>query len=518
MVSSKGFTKSIGLISILNLANVFVSVASTLVIAYLFGVSRQVEIFFAASQVFTIFVSLAQTGQLTEAFIPIFHRIKAELSLSHAYKASSALINWILIFAAILAAAIALLAPAFTKFLVPGFDSGEQESVAILVVILCPLIILQVMLAFFKAIGHAQKLYGWPEAVGILGNLLQLTIIVCFYQKGALALVWGLIANITLQFLVMLFALLKNGYRHSFVLILDFFQVGDVFRRLYATSFYVLCAQGAGVAMTASLSGLSPGIYAAYNYALRMYSKAGSVLLRPISIVFFTNFSEAFAQGGESLKKLGIQALSRSLLVISLSILAMMSSADFFLSALLLGEKFPVEKIELTELFLSLFVISYLMVGFGQIARKTNVAVGDFDIQYYLLATCQLITALITLLLIPMLGVTGVIIVILAQAVLQPMASGLLLWLRNGGLFVFYDLKLLGKWLLSLTAALLASNVIRYGFDLSPTEIRSENLFQGVLVLSFAMTFVLLSAKLLKVAEIEMFQDAVKNRILNKFP
>lgn len=514
MVSNKGFTKSIGLISILNFAGVLASVASTLVIAYLFGVSRQVEVFFAASQVFTVFVTLAQTGQLTEAFIPVFHRLKAELSLSHAFKASSVLLNWILIFATVLAGVIALFASEFTGLLVPGFEAAEKDSVASLVLILCPLIILQVMLAFFKAMGHAQKLYGWPEAVAVLGTLVQLAIIIGFYEHGALALAWGLIANVILQFLVMLIALMSNGYRHHFVLFVDFFEAGTVFRRLYATSFYVLCAQGAGVAMTASLSGLPQGVYAAYSYALRMYSKAGSVLLRPISIVFFTNFSEAFARGSESLRKLAVQALSRSALVISLAILIMLGSADYFLTALLTGEKFPLEKIELTEMFLSLFTISYLLTGFGQIARKINVAVGEFDLQYYLLAFCQLLYGAFIFVLIPWLGISGIFLVIGMQALLPSLACGLLLYYRNREFFAFYDLSLLGKWIASVSSGLLIAGLLSYSLHLSLSDSRIENLVYGILVLSASLLVSLFVAKLLKITELEMAYQVFKNKIV----
>ena len=69
--------RSVGVVTILSLAGTVVGVVQSVVVAYAFGTSRQVEIFFAAVALETTMLQLTQTGQLTDIFLPIYLRIKS---------------------------------------------------------------------------------------------------------------------------------------------------------------------------------------------------------------------------------------------------------------------------------------------------------------------------------------------------------------------------------------------------------------------------------------------------------
>ncbi len=507
------FSKSVSLVSAISFASVLVSLAYTLFVANVFGVGREVEIYFAASQVFSVFVALSQSGQLVEAFIPIFHKIKVDYGLQKAFSAFSVVLNWIAILASVLALLIFLASDIFVAILVPGFDPADQDMVAHVVMLFAPLILLQVTMAFMKGLATAESIFGWTAALNLGGSLINLIAVVFFYRFGLWALVYGLIIGVIFQFIGILLLLLLMGYRHQFVLRVDHFDVSVVFRRLMSTSIYALSAQTSGVLMTSVLSVLPQGTYGAYNYALRIFSKAGSVLMRPISTVFFTQFSEAYARGEEGLRQLGTAALNRTLLNVSVAVLALMCSGSYMLNAVLRSDSFPADKVALSTLFLTIFIFSFVATGMGMIARLTVVTIGKFDLQYYLFSAGQLINALLIFILVPLLGTSGVVLVIILNYFIPALISGSILYSFRPELLVIYDRQQCAKWLVVLVLPL-ALAFFAQGFLPGAEQLsRIINVTYGssFLLAVFVVAFFL--ARILRIQEVEDMANWVRGKI-----
>ena len=442
------FTKSIGLLSVINLASVVVSLAYTLLLANLFGVSREVEVFFAASQVFTVFVAITQAGQLTEAFIPIFHRVKANVGIEAAYSAFSVVTSWVCVIAFCMSLALFFLAEPFVAFLVSGFDVQDKQLAVKVVVIFAPLILLQVLTAFMKAMAHAQSLFGWPEALALVGSLMQLFCLLLGVQYGIWALVTGLIVSVVIQFFGMIILLYRDGFRYHVAFHHKHFSIIEISKRLWSTSFYTVAAQLASVVITSVLSNLPQGVYGAYSYALRMQTKISSVLLRPISLVFFTRFSEALAEGAESLKSIADVALNRTLVFVSVAIIFLFTSGEYLLIWVLWGDDFPASMISLTFEFLTIYVLAFLLLGVGQIARKILVSHGHFDVLYRSFAFGQITSAIMAYFLVSEFGVQGVYLLILYAVCFMPLISLGLLKVKVPESFAFYKIKEVSRLLL----------------------------------------------------------------------
>lgn len=77
--------RAIGIMTALNGVSAVVGIAQTVMIAYFFGTSRTVEIFFAATAIQTSIIGLAQLGQLSDILLPQHHRLKHSLGQEQAF-------------------------------------------------------------------------------------------------------------------------------------------------------------------------------------------------------------------------------------------------------------------------------------------------------------------------------------------------------------------------------------------------------------------------------------------------
>ena len=68
--------RTFSLLTALNLLNAALGVVSSVVVAYLFGTGRAVEVYLAAAGLHVTIASLAQMGQVSEVMLPSYHSIR----------------------------------------------------------------------------------------------------------------------------------------------------------------------------------------------------------------------------------------------------------------------------------------------------------------------------------------------------------------------------------------------------------------------------------------------------------
>ncbi len=513
------FTRKVGLLSVVSLGGVIASLAYTICIAYIFGVSKDVEIYFASSQVFIVFVTIAQAGQLTEAFVPVFQRIKVKQGQLEAFRAVSVMLNWLLLVGASFAAVIYFVAAYIVSIQVSGFSVEDKLIVEEVVKLLCPLIVVQVALSFLKGIGNAQKIFFWPEFLNLLGSIVNLVVVLLCASLGVWALVYGLMVSVVFQLVGMLVVFYMAGYRYRPILKTDLFEVSMIFKKLGSTSLYSVCAQVSAIAMTSMLSNLPQGVLGAYNYALRMFSKIGSVILRPISIVFFAHFSEAFAKGSEKLSDLSRNALDKSLALIMLTFITAFSSGEYLLKGVLVNANFPSEMVALTFTFITFYIASFFFAGFAQIARKIIVTIGLFDLQYAALSVGRLLLAGLTVYLISTFSEFGVMMVICAGTAINALLSFLILKVKNNEMLAFYRWSELIKWFLIAALVTLMVKGIEYFvfIDYAHSAVRFENVFVGAALLVLSFAFTIFFARLFNVNEVNTLLGGISSFIAKFF-
>ncbi|MDA7906843.1 hypothetical protein N9B43_08055, partial [Mariniblastus sp.] len=65
--------------------------------AQCYGTKPVIESYFAGISIFSMLISLSQSGQLAEMFVPEYHRIKSEHGLGAAERAFSVVLNWLMV-------------------------------------------------------------------------------------------------------------------------------------------------------------------------------------------------------------------------------------------------------------------------------------------------------------------------------------------------------------------------------------------------------------------------------------
>ena len=135
---------SLSWLTVLNLFGAVVGLIQTIVIAWIFGATRSIEIFFAATTFQAFLLKIATTGQVSDLFTPIFHDIQVKHDQERARNAFSAMVNAMLIAAGVVTVLACLFAGPIAKLLVPGFESAEIELCGTIFLVTAPLLLLQI--------------------------------------------------------------------------------------------------------------------------------------------------------------------------------------------------------------------------------------------------------------------------------------------------------------------------------------------------------------------------------------
>lgn len=508
-----GSTRSIGILTGLNLVGAVVRLASSVVIARLFGTSMEVAVYFGASTLLGMVVSLTQTGQLVEVLMPVYHQRKEEAGLESAHRAFAVVFNWLALATAGLSVVLALLSPVLVRLLLPGFEEPAQELGTRVFLYLVPLVGFQALGSLMHMLANAESQFGKPESFSVAGNVAAVVaILVLAPSLGVWALVISLWTNSLFYFLGLTWVLWNIRYRHRAVLKEPGFDHGAVFKQLLHTLWYLGATQIYGFVLNAALSMTTVDIFAVFKYVQAVYSKTNAVLLRPISTVFFTRFSESVKEGAAAVGTMGRRALRQSLGISALAVVAMWTAGYPLLDGLWGGEKFGEEQLRLAHFLLTWWFVLFLFAALGGIARKVTVALGMVRSQYGGMAAVQLLSAPLAWILIDRFSVWGIVVVLGFNFIgrgLVPVA--LMAFFHRFTLF--YPWRPLAKWILAaaagIGAGLLTSNTLSAYAGLLPEPV--GDLLLAVVIASFACATTLVVAWITGVEDMRIFLERLRD-------
>ena len=311
-------------LSLITTGNVIVSFANSLLIAYYFGVSRELEIYFAGTTLFQLTQKLSHSGFLGEVFIP--YLIKFNDTNDYQYFVNS-LINILVVFSVLLVLLLFLLASPLMHILIPGFSEVEISRATNFYKIVLPLLVITILNSFLGAILQARRKFGISEFSVFWGQLLGLLIFILFVSNfGILALLTSFIITPIIQFLLCSFFLKDIFRKYKLEIKWKEKNVRESISKIIPFIGYTLVTQGVSFAMTSIVSFLPQGSLAILKYAQQMFSKISLISTGPIVTVSFVEFSEAIKRSLTdymvSFKKIFISSISLSLLITALFIIA----------------------------------------------------------------------------------------------------------------------------------------------------------------------------------------------------
>ncbi len=449
--------KSLGWLTTINVVVAIVGVVQTVVIAAVFGVSRTIEIFFAATTFLAFLQQLAASGQLGDLFTPIFHDLQVSSGKQSARDAFSAMTNVMFLLSSVIALAAALLSDQFARLLVPGFSQEDIALCGDVFFATAPLIMLQVVNGMYSNFLRAEHYYGVEETLGLVSKIANLIVLLTLgWTLGIWALIIGLWVAAIIALTGQIIFTFRKGYRFRLGFSTAEFNPRTVLMKVPYTFLHTGASQFFVFAQTSAFSFLPPGPYATYSYAARLQAKFQGIILRPIGLLFFNKFSQALAEGALRVRSYADHALSLSVALVSVFAVPIACAGDLLLMGLWGGKQFPLEDIK--DAHLVLVVLTYLLLGIAQylVSRRTNLAMKVVARQFAASGVVMLLAGLACYWLIPLYGIWGALWVQLLSTVGTCISTLIVLWCVDKEMVSIIPIR---KWLAWLIASAIAIGI-----------------------------------------------------------
>ena len=302
------FNRSIFKISTINVFNSIFVLANSVVIAQLFGTSRNIELFFAARIVVNMAINLSLAGTFAEIILPIYHRSKAENGLEGAQRMISSFTNIYLVIISILAMIMIIAAPIIIKVLTPGFTAENHILGVSMIRVLSPLLVFMFFNGQIKVLLNAEQKYGRPEIISTINLIIRPAIIFVGFSTFD---IWILIISLwivtVMESVMLLFLYKTSGNRYYFKVNYEWVEISPHLKLVWSTFPNILISQSTNIIINSQISMLPAGVFAIFNYAEMIVKRIQSIFSKPILTVFFSKYSL-----GHSLNESDIKTLIRS--------------------------------------------------------------------------------------------------------------------------------------------------------------------------------------------------------------
>jgi putative peptidoglycan lipid II flippase len=311
----------------------------------------------------------------------------------------------------------------FIELLVPGFSEQDKELATFIFRTLLPYLYLQIFTSFFITVLNAEEKFGRAELLGVTNTIINITSLVVLYPFiGIWALVISLLLGKLIEFIFYLLQLYKIGFRYKLILKSTDFDHNSFFKTLRSTFLYVGATQIYSIILTASISFLPEGVYAIFKYVQNLGNKIKGLFIQPFVTIFFTKYSQLL-QSSKSLFnefKKNIQSVFKMNTVIIIGVILLGTSILDFLWG---NKKFSAENVSLAQLFLVFNVLGIFFSSLGSLYRKMAMSHGRGKELYRLWSLTQLISGLLSFLLIKYFKVNGLLFVIPINVLLLSLVS-----------------------------------------------------------------------------------------------
>ena len=371
-----------------------------------------------------------------------------------------------------------------------------------------------------KTLGNAKRCFGAPETVAIASRILSLALLLLLAQNiGAWALVVGLWGATLLELIGIMWILHRKKYRYSLIMVPpEGTQRIGLFRKLMSTLPYVGATQIYVFVLDAMVSHLAQGHFAIFRYAMAIWSRTAGIFLRPLSVPFFTAVSETIARSSQASAPITESALARVIAVMAVVTAAVLAGAEPVLTALWGSDKLPQEQIRILVWMLAGLYALLPIWGTTSILRKLAVSLHLVRQTYLALAVLQLVSASVAWILVPRIGLVGVVAVTAVNTIGSYAAQMGVLKASGNAVDFRYPFGRLWRWLAAAFGAALGLAfshwLNRAGEVFSSSRIGIATL--GCLAVGVAVSATVVCSLLLKVPEshqmLDKLRDAVRTR------
>jgi putative peptidoglycan lipid II flippase len=501
--------KNIGKLFSLNIINIILNFAYSTLMIYLFGTSREIEAFFAASVLGTAVSRFVQTGQLVEIIVPKYHKVKSEVGSQEAMSIISMMANYMSGIAFLLVLVFIAGGTSVVNLLVPGFEKTAQDHVYQIFCITGFLMPIQIATNLFQGMLNAENIYGKVEITNTVSLLVNLLILIIWgHSHTADILVVGLVFSVLMQFLTTLYYLRQVGYKHSFAFKSQYLPFREMWQAISAATFYMGGVQVYMFAFNAALSFLPAGVFATFRYVEVIYGKVANVFMMPISTVFFNEINRFLNQQNSSkIKAFVTQNLNFSYFIGFMIFIPFLAGGQYLIWTAWGGTKFDANAAQRVYELLTVFFLGMLLTGPYMIFRKMSVSVTRPDLQYYFWGITHVVSGLISYLLLQYLGFKGLLIQIFIHNLITTLVPILTVYFLKKQYFALYSTAEVFK----ITTALLLSLAVVWLMNAYFTDFRGLSKIVsaeiGLFEAGISVTIFVVLCYFLRVEEIQILKD-----------
>jgi putative peptidoglycan lipid II flippase len=269
-LQSKTVTSAAIIIGAASLLSRALGVLRDRVLAGELGASRSLDMYYAAFRLPDLVFNLVVIGAISAGFIPLFVAYKDKNVAG--WRFANTVINWLLLFMALVTVLLLVMAPTIIPLLTPGFSSAEIAVTTTLSTIMFLSPLLLALSGIFGGIlqSHQQFfVYALSPIFYNIGIIIGALFFVPFF--GIYGLAWGVVLGALLHLIIQVPNVFALGYRYQFVL-----EFTDEIRTLIRTSIprllSILVNQGMLFVITAFGSMMVVGSIAVYNLANNLQS------------------------------------------------------------------------------------------------------------------------------------------------------------------------------------------------------------------------------------------------------
>jgi putative peptidoglycan lipid II flippase len=194
--------RSIVTVNVMVLAALAIGLLSNVVIAAVFGLTRRVDAFYAASMLPNLVMVLC-VDYLGKNFLPVLALAKQESDESAA-RMTSSVVTIVALFALVVSALLAAFAGPVFGVLLPGFNEADTELVSRYFLIMAPAIVLMAINTFHEYVCQYEERYVLITAIKIAlptANLVAIVVLAPFV--GEFCLPVGFLLGHVVSFLVL---------------------------------------------------------------------------------------------------------------------------------------------------------------------------------------------------------------------------------------------------------------------------------------------------------------------------
>lgn len=369
--------KAVAFLGILSMVSSVLGLVFSVVLAQCYGVSREVEIYFASTSLFFVIAALTQTGSISEIALPVYHQHVEAYGKREAGRLYSQVLNWMGLAATLVAIFSALFSKQIIHLFVPGFSLADQAKAQFFFLCISPLFVVEILRSLLGTLLNAEKIFGRTELANVASQVGNIAFVYLFYKSlGAYAAMFGLWFGQVLSFGYSAYLVHKAGFRYHFTWLDPRFPVATLLGKIQNTFSYVVATQVYMTGFNAALSLLPAGQYGVFKYATLIFSKTQGLLLHPVSTVFFSQFSKEYAKSAANVGRLIVQS-NRITIISSIVVFLMVFSVGMpAFCWLWLNEKFDLTNIQLAYRVLLLHYLLLFFNGIALIYRKVDMTLG----------------------------------------------------------------------------------------------------------------------------------------------